>query len=62
MSGPIFIFDCIFQNKLYHGIKHLAVQKYIILFDALVKRWDKCINVGGSYFEKYFFFSLEYHI
>jgi hypothetical protein len=21
-------------------------------FDALVKRWDKCINVGGGYVEK----------
>jgi hypothetical protein len=21
-------------------------------FDALVKRWDKCINVGGRYIEK----------
>jgi hypothetical protein len=33
-------------------------------FDALVKRWDKCINVGGGYVEKYkFFFSrFEYHM
>jgi hypothetical protein len=22
-------------------------------FDALVKRWDKCISVGGGYVEKY---------
>jgi hypothetical protein len=21
-------------------------------FDAVVKRWDKCINVGGGYVEK----------
>jgi hypothetical protein len=21
-------------------------------FDALVKRWDKCINVGGGYVEE----------
>jgi hypothetical protein len=21
-------------------------------FDTLVKRWDKCINVGGEYVEK----------
>jgi hypothetical protein len=21
-------------------------------FDTLVKRWDKCINVGGGYIEK----------
>jgi hypothetical protein len=24
-------------------------------FDALVKRWDKCISVGGGYVEKYMF-------
>jgi hypothetical protein len=23
-------------------------------FDALVKRWDKCISVGGGYFENFF--------
>jgi hypothetical protein len=23
-------------------------------FDALVKRWDKCMNVGGGYVEKCF--------
>jgi hypothetical protein len=25
---------------------------YAAGFDALVKRWDKCINVGGRYVEK----------
>jgi hypothetical protein len=25
---------------------------YIASFEALVKRWDKCINVGGGYVEK----------
>jgi hypothetical protein len=25
---------------------------YVAGFDALVKRWDKCINVGGGYVEK----------
>jgi hypothetical protein len=24
-------------------------------FDALVKQWDKCTNVGGEYVKKYFF-------
>jgi hypothetical protein len=32
-------------------------------FDALVKRWDKCINVGGGYVEICIFFSgFEYHM
>jgi hypothetical protein len=28
---------------------------YAAGFDALVKRWDKCINVSGGYVEKYMF-------
>jgi hypothetical protein len=28
-------------------------------FDALVKRWDKCINVAGGYGEKYMFFKFR---
>jgi hypothetical protein len=32
-------------------------------FDALVKRWDKCISVAGEYVEKYMFSSgFEYHM
>jgi hypothetical protein len=25
---------------------------YVAGLDALIKRWDKCINVGGGYVEK----------
>jgi hypothetical protein len=25
---------------------------YAMGFDAMVKQWDKCINVGGGYVEK----------
>jgi hypothetical protein len=36
---------------------------YAAGFDALVKRWDKSINVGGGYVEKYMFFSgSNYHM
>jgi hypothetical protein len=36
---------------------------YVAGFDALVKRWDKCISVGGGYVEKYMFFSrFEYRV
>jgi hypothetical protein len=36
---------------------------YAVGFDALVKRWDKCTNVGGGYVEKCVFFSgFEYHM
>jgi hypothetical protein len=34
-----------------------------VRFDALVKRWNKCIIVGLGYVEKYMFFSgFEYHL
>jgi hypothetical protein len=29
-----------------------AIDFHAAGFDALVKRWDKCINVGGGYVEK----------
>jgi hypothetical protein len=37
---------------------------YAAGFDALVKRWDKCISVGGGYVERKMFFcsSFEYHV
>jgi hypothetical protein len=36
---------------------------YAAGFDALVKRWDKCISVGGRYVEKKSVFSrFEYHM
>jgi hypothetical protein len=25
---------------------------YVVCFEALVKRWDKCSNVDGGYVEK----------
>jgi hypothetical protein len=34
---------------------------YTAGFDALVKRWAKCINVGGGYVEKCFTM-FEYHM
>jgi hypothetical protein len=35
---------------------------YAASFDALVKRWDKCINVGGGYVEKKKRFTLQVRI
>jgi hypothetical protein len=35
---------------------------YAAGFDALVKRWDKCISVGGGYVEKDVFSRFEYHM
>jgi hypothetical protein len=36
---------------------------YAAGFNALVKRWDKCINVGGGYVETQMLFSrFKYHM
>jgi hypothetical protein len=54
------------DEKLSHGFSKVAYDEtevrkwlkqqpkdfYASGFDALVKRWDKCINVGGEYVEK----------
>jgi hypothetical protein len=33
-------------------LKQQSEDFYAVGFDALVKRWDKCINVGGGYVDK----------
>jgi hypothetical protein len=35
---------------------------YAGVFDTLVKRWDKCISVGGGYVEKYVFLCFTFYI
>jgi hypothetical protein len=40
------------QKRLRQQSKYLCAAG----FGALVKGWDKCINVGGGYVEKYVFF------
>jgi hypothetical protein len=35
---------------------------YAVGFDALVMRWDKCINVGGRLVEKHVFPRFELHV
>jgi hypothetical protein len=35
---------------------------YAAGFDALVKRWDKCIKDDGGYADKYIFSRFEYHM
>jgi hypothetical protein len=37
-------------------LRQLSKDFYAAGFDALIKRWEKCINVGGGYVEKWMFF------
>jgi hypothetical protein len=49
------------ETEVRKWLRQQSNDFYAAGFDALVKRWAKCINVGGGYVEKYFFFRFEYH-
>jgi hypothetical protein len=40
------------ETEVQKWLRQQAKDFYAAGFDALVKRWDKCINVGGGYVEK----------
>jgi hypothetical protein len=40
------------ETKTRKLLRQQSKDFYAVGFDALVKRWDKCINVGGGYVEK----------
>jgi hypothetical protein len=42
-----------FEMKEQKWLRQQSKDFYAVGFDALVRRWDKCINVGGGYVEKY---------
>jgi hypothetical protein len=43
------------ETEVRKWLKQQSKDFYAAGFDALVKRWDKCMNVSGGYVEKYFF-------
>jgi hypothetical protein len=40
------------ETEVRNWRRHQRKDLYAAGFDALVKRWDKCINVCGGYVEK----------
>jgi hypothetical protein len=40
------------EMKVWKWLRQQSKDFYPAGFDALVKQWDKCINVGGGYVEK----------
>jgi hypothetical protein len=40
------------ETELRKWLKQQSKDFYVVGFDVLVKRWDKCINVCGGYVEK----------
>jgi hypothetical protein len=41
-----------FETEVRKWLRQQSKDVYAAGFDELVKRWGRCINVGGGYFEK----------
>jgi hypothetical protein len=50
------------ETEVWKWLRQQTKDFYAAGFDALVKRWDELINVGGGYVEKYIFFRFKYHV
>jgi hypothetical protein len=44
------------RTEMRKWLEQQSKDFYAASFDALVKRWEKFISVGGGYVEKYMFF------
>jgi hypothetical protein len=51
-GGKRFTDDKEVETEVWKWLRQQSKDLYAAGFDALVKRWDKCINVGGGYVEK----------
>jgi hypothetical protein len=40
------------ETEAWKWLRQQTEDFYVVGFDALVKRWDKCNNAGGGYIEK----------
>jgi hypothetical protein len=40
------------ETEVWKWLRQQSKDLYVAGFNTLVKRWDKCINVGGRYVEK----------
>jgi hypothetical protein len=50
--GKYFADDEEVEKEVQQWLTQPSKDFYAAGFDALVKRWDTCINVGGGYIEK----------
>jgi hypothetical protein len=57
LGGKHFSDDEEVETEVRNWPRQQSKDFYAAGFDALVKQWDKCINVGGGYVEKQMFFS-----
>jgi hypothetical protein len=56
LGGKCFSDDEEVETEVRKWMRQQSKDFYAVACDALVRRWDKCINVGGGYIEKYTFF------
>jgi hypothetical protein len=52
VGGRGFADDEEVETEVRNWLRQQSKDFYAAGFDALVKRWDKCIDVGGGYVEK----------
>jgi hypothetical protein len=52
LSGECFADDEEVETDVLKWLRQQSKDFYAADFDALIKRWDKCTNVGGGYVEK----------
>jgi hypothetical protein len=52
LNGKRFTDDEEIETEVRKWLRQQSKDFYAAGFDAPVKRWDKCINVGGGYVEK----------
>jgi hypothetical protein len=50
--AKLFVYDEEVEKEVQIWLRQQSEHFYAAGFDAPVKRWDKCINVGGGYVEK----------
>jgi hypothetical protein len=51
LGGKSFADDEGVETEMRKWLRQQSIDFYAAGFEALVKRWDKCINVGGGYVE-----------
>jgi histone-lysine N-methyltransferase SETMAR len=53
LHGRRFQIDAEVQAAMRTVLKGLSPEFFADGFDKLMQRWDKCLNVGGNYVDKY---------
>jgi hypothetical protein len=60
LGGKHFADDEEVEMEAQKWLRQQSKDSYAADFDAMVKRWDECIIVGGGYVEKYHTFYISY--